>query len=152
MLRMLTSISVTARTHRGRLEGPGARVGSRGVLELDKKCFQGHLHSGSGSPKPLLAAPCWLPAAAPRADDELPTFCQGGGCNPSTSQPKQTWGAGRHSPPNSRGWRRVPPPHMDPTAGLQDVRSEQGDSNHFRAWGHPPSIQQWGGIETPWEM
>lgn len=82
------------------------------------KRFQGHLYSGSGSPKTLLAAYCWFLAAVPRADDILYTFCQGGGCSPSTSQMKQTWGAGcQHS--CRTAWARCKGPTSPPRPAQQ---------------------------------
>lgn len=123
-------------------------MGSRGVLEdeLDKECVQGHLRPGSGSPKPLSGA-LPVPAAAPGADGELHTFCQGGGRGPSTSQPTQPGseraakpcraagaGAGSHLPtgPPQPGSRT-----SDPSRGfylwfleVRALRSSESSSKH----------------------
>lgn len=79
MLRMLTSISVTVRnTDRKIREAWCTHWADRGIWRTSwtSKRFQGHLYSGSGSPKTLLAAYCWYLTAVPRADDILYTFCQ----------------------------------------------------------------------------
>lgn len=90
---MLTSISVTARsTDRSVRAAWRAHLAGGGIgrTSWTMKPFQGHFYSASGSPKTLLGAQFWFLAA----DDVLPTFCQGGGCQPSTSQMKQPRGAG----------------------------------------------------------
>lgn len=95
-MRMLTSISVTARSTDRSVRAAwcghsaGGGVGRTGWT---MKPFQGHFCSASGSPKTLSSAQFWLLAA----DDVLPTFCQGGGCQPSTSQMKQPRGAGANA-------------------------------------------------------
>ena len=127
MLRMLTSISVTVRsTDRKIREAWHGRLADRGIWRTSwtSKRFQGHFYSGSGSPKTLLAAYCWYLAAVPRADDTLYTFCQGGGCSPSTSQMKQTWGAGcQHCCGTARARRRSQLPSPTRAAGRLPPRT-----------------------------
>lgn len=90
-----------------------------GRTSRTKERLQGRFSLWKWEPKAtFLAARCWCLAAVPGADDILCTFCQGGGCGPSTAQMKQPWGAGCQH-------RCLPTPnlHSSEPPGSESLRS-----------------------------